>query len=54
MAYRLMCTMIINFKNGRTTYTKDRLSEMCDVYYAAGRLSDAQYEELIGVIGELE
>lgn len=54
MAYKLMNTLIRNYKNGKTTHKKERLLEMCDVYYAAGRLSDAEYEELTTTINELE
>lgn len=54
MAYRLMNTLIKNYENGRTTNSKERLQEMCDVYYAAGRLTDSQYEELSGKIATLE
>lgn len=54
MAYKLMSTLIRNYKDGKTTYTKERLMEMCDVYYAAGRLSDTQYVELTTALNELE
>lgn len=54
MAYRLMNTLINNYKKGKTTYTKSRLLEMCDVYYTANRLSDAEYEELTSMLNELE
>lgn len=54
MAYRLMNTLIKNYENGRTTNSKERLQEMCDVYYAAGRLTDTQYEELTTKISNLE
>lgn len=54
MAYRLMNTLIKNYENGRTTNSKERLQEMCDVYYAAGRLTDNQYEELTTKISTLE
>lgn len=53
MAYKLMKTMINNYKNGRTVNSKDRMSEMCDVYYAAGRLTDSEYKELIAEIDAL-
>lgn len=53
MGYKLMKKLIENYKNGRTTYTKERLAEMCDVYYAASRLTDVQYEELMTEIEAL-
>ena len=54
MAYKLMTKLITNYKNGRRTYTKERLAEMTDVYYGAGRLTDSQYEELMAEIDALD
>ena len=43
MAYKLMKNLI-----AKGTYTKARLAEMCDVYYAANRLTDEQYADING------
>ena len=51
MAYRIMSKLIENYEKG--TFTKDKLADMCDTYYGAGRLTDAEYTELIGRIEEL-
>lgn len=42
MAYKIMKSLIANSKK-----TKEELLNMADVYYAAGRLSDEQYTELV-------
>lgn len=47
MAYRIMKTQI-----SRGIKTKDELLNMADVYYGAGRMSDAEYEEVIKLINE--
>lgn len=48
MAYKIMKTLIGNgFK------TKEELAEMADVYYASGRLTKEQYEDVIGRINDL-
>ena len=52
-AYKLVKTLIGNYKNKKGTLTKNRIAEMCDVYYASGRLSDTEYTELIAEIEEL-
>ena len=46
MAYKLMKKLIAA---GRKT--NEDLLNMCDVYYAAGRLTDEEYSELVGLIG---
>ena len=51
MAYRIMSKLIENYEKGN--FTKDKLADMCDTYYGAGRLTDAEYTELIGKINEL-
>ena len=45
MAYKLVKQLI---KNGRKTKTE--LLNYCDVYYAAGRLTNEEYTELINEI----
>lgn len=49
MAYRLMKQLV---ELGRKT--KDELLAMADVYYAAGRLTDGQYTELVEQISVTE
>lgn len=49
MAYRIMNSLISN-----GTKTKDELSEMADVYYAAGRLTKKQYNEITKLIDQRE
>lgn len=49
MAYKIMIRLI---NSPQTTKTKEELLEMCDVYYAAGRVTAAQYEELVSKINE--
>lgn len=45
MAYKLMKRLVaLNRKS------KDELLNMADVYYAAGRLTDDQYTEIIGLV----
>lgn len=46
MAYKLMKKLI---PSGRKS--KEELLNMCDVYYAAGRLTDEEYSELVSLIG---
>lgn len=46
MAYKLMKKLIAA---GRKS--KEELLNMCDVYYAAGRLTDDEYSELVELIG---
>lgn len=39
----------------RKTYTsKEEMKEMLDVYYFAGRITSAQYEELIALLDQQE
>lgn len=47
MAYKLMIKLIAN---GKTS--KEELLNKADVYYAAGRLTDEQYTEVVRLIGE--
>lgn len=47
MAYRIMKVLVSN-KNR----SKEELQNMADVYYAAGRLTETQYTEIIGMIKE--
>lgn len=44
MAYKIMRNLIAN-----STKTKEELLNMADVYYAAGRLTDGQYTEIVGL-----
>ena len=53
MAYKIMTRLINAYKAGTCSYTKERLSEMCDVYYGAGKLTDEQYTELVAEIEAL-
>lgn len=46
MAYKIMKSLMQN-----STKTKDELLNMADVYYAAGRLTDDEYTEIVGLIG---
>ena len=47
MAYKILKYLVAS---GRKT--KDELLGMADVYYGAGRLTEEQYTEIIGMIGE--
>ena len=47
MAYKIMKRVI-----ALNTKPKEELLEMCDVYYAVGRLTKEQYEELIELINK--
>lgn len=47
MAYRIMKSLISN-----GTKTNEKLMEMADVYYAAGRLSNEQYTDIINMINK--
>ena len=51
MAYKIMSKLIDNYE--KASFTKDKVADMCDTYYGAGRLTDAEYTELIGKINEL-
>ncbi|MCM1561510.1 MAG: hypothetical protein NC123_18540 [Butyrivibrio sp.] len=42
MAYRILKSLIAN-----STKTKEELLDMADVYFAAGRLTNEQYAEVI-------
>lgn len=46
MAYKIMKNLIVNGSK-----PKEELLNMADVYYAAGRLTDNEYTEIIGLIG---
>lgn len=45
MAYRIMTNLIQN-----SAKSKEELMRMVDVYYAAGRLAEEQYIELVAEI----
>lgn len=45
MAYKIMRSLIAN-----SDKSKEALSNMLDVYYGAGRLTDEQYQELASLI----
>ena len=45
MAYKCMVKLI-----AKGTRSKEELSNMADVYYASGRLTDEQYTEIIALI----
>lgn len=47
MAYRIMKNLIQN-----SSRTKEELSDMADVYYGSGRLTDEQYTEIVALIGQ--
>lgn len=47
MPYKIMINLI---QNGLRS--KDNLLNMADVYYAAGRLAEEQYMELVAEIGK--
>lgn len=49
MAYRIMKSLISN--SGKTN---GELAAMADVYYGSGRLTDEQYTEIAGLIGQRE
>lgn len=49
MAYRIMKSLISNSEK-----TKEELADMADVYYGSGRLSEDQYTEIVGLIGQRE
>lgn len=51
MAYRIMSKLIDNYEKG--SFTKDKLADMCDTYYGSGRLTDAEYTELMEKISGL-
>ena len=51
MAYRIMSKLIDNYEKG--SFTKDKLADMCDTYYGAGRLTDAEYTKLMEKISGL-
>lgn len=47
MAYRIMKNLISNSRK-----TNSDLSDMADVYYGSGRLTDEQYTEIVVLIGQ--
>lgn len=53
MAYKIMKSLINGYIAGKSNYTKERLSDMCDVYYGAGKLTNEQYSEVSENIAEL-
>lgn len=48
MGYRLMLNLINGGKK-----SKEQLTKMANVYYAAGQLSDAEYEEVMALINAM-
>jgi uncharacterized membrane protein len=48
MAYRLMKKLIERGKS-----TKDELTKKANVYYAAGQLSDDEYNEIMDLINNI-
>ena len=49
MAYRILRCLI---SSGRKTTAE--ILDMADVYYAAGRISEAQYEEIVAACNPAE
>lgn len=49
MPYRILKSLISN-----STKSNEELTSMADVYYGAGRLTDKEYTEVIGLIGKRE
>lgn len=47
MAYKLMMNLI-----NQKRYDKTTMLNKADVYYAAGRLTDSEYEEIVRLINE--
>lgn len=47
MAYKIMKSLISNSRK-----TNEELATMADVYYGSGRLTDEQYTEIVGLIGQ--
>lgn len=54
MGYRLIMTLTKNYRAGKRTYTKERIMEMAEVYYAAGRMSDDEFTEAVAEINRLD
>lgn len=48
MAYKLMKILIKNPKK-----TKEKLTKMANVYYAAGQLNDEEYSEIMELINAM-
>lgn len=49
MAYKCIKNLIC-----RGTKTKKELLDMCDVYFATGRLTEEQFVELVAAINEMD
>lgn len=47
MAHRIMKNLIQN-----SSKKNEELSDMADVYYGVGRLTDEQYAEIVSLIGQ--
>lgn len=47
MPYKIMKSLISNSEK-----TNEKLTDMADVYYGAGRLTDRQYTEIVELIGK--
>lgn len=51
MTYNLCLALIAKYKKAKATAKLEDLKEKIDVYYAADRLTEEQYRDLIGKIG---
>lgn len=49
MAYRIMKSLISN-----STRSNEEMTNMADVYYGSGRMTDEQYSEVVALIGKRE
>ena len=49
MPYKIMKSLISN-----SAKSNEELTNMADVYYGAGRLTDEQYSEIVALIGKKE
>ena len=49
MAYKILKRLIVNGQK-----TKEEILDMADVYYAAGRLSQEQYEDIVAACNREE
>lgn len=47
-AVKDLCIRLIN----RKTYTKEEITSMVEVYHEKGKLTDAEYEEVMALIEE--
>lgn len=51
MIYNLCLTLIAKYKKAKDTAKLADLADKIDVYYAANRLTEEQYRDLMGRIG---